>query len=63
MATPRQAGWPWDVALAFNPDKPLAKSEHIVATADSVILKRCSRWLNLVRLIAERRIPRPISSN
>lgn len=45
----RRAGWDWSVQLVQNPDHDLAESDQLVATADSAILDRCSRWFNLAR--------------
>jgi hypothetical protein len=50
-------GWPWQVELAPNVDSVLAVSPHVVATADSVILDRCQRWLNLASEVVTRRLP------
>ncbi len=50
-------GWPWTVELVADPDPLLAGASEIVVTADSAILDRCGRWLNLVRLVIEGRIP------
>ena len=44
-------GWDWQVELVFNPDKLLAESSEVIATADSAILDRCQRWVNLARLV------------
>jgi len=52
-----EAGWTWEVELPFNPDPLLAASTEIVATADSVVLDRCTRWFNLARLAIDRKIP------
>lgn len=41
-------GWAWKIELVQNPDPVLIATNAIVATADSVILDRCQRWLNLV---------------
>lgn len=49
-------GWPWRIELVPNPDKLLAESSEIVATADSVILDRCSSWYNLARTIVTRHV-------
>ena len=54
MAAQRQ--WPWTVDLVADPDPLLAESPEIVATADSVILDRCGRWLNLARQVVETRV-------
>ncbi|NLS97684.1 MAG: DUF434 domain-containing protein [Planctomycetaceae bacterium] len=50
-------GWPWTAELVADPDPLLAGATEIVATADSAILDRCGRWLNLVRLVIEGRVP------
>ncbi|HOW70827.1 MAG TPA: DUF434 domain-containing protein [Phycisphaerae bacterium] len=42
-------GWSWQVELVADPDAVLAASEALIATADSVVLDRCTRWFNLVR--------------
>lgn len=52
-----ELGQPWRVELVADPDPILAMSEAIVATADSVILDRCGRWLNLARMVVEAEVP------
>lgn len=47
----------WKVDLTNKTDQLLIDSTHVVATADSAILDRCSRWFNLCRSIVERSIP------
>jgi hypothetical protein len=49
--------WPWTVHLVPDPDRTLAGSERIVATADSGILQTCDRWFNLPRATLEQAIP------
>ena len=51
------AGWNMPVELAFNPDKVLWESEHVIATSDGVVLDRCRNWVNLAREIIAERIP------
>ena len=51
------AGWNWQVELVMNPDNVLAKSDAVVATADSAILDRCKRWANVAREVIARDIP------
>jgi hypothetical protein len=51
----REHGWPWEVELSANVDRHLCRAEEIVATADSAILDRCERWLNLARHVVEDR--------
>lgn len=50
-------GWNWQVDLAMNPDRVLAESREVVATADSVILDQCGRWFNLARFVIAHGIP------
>ena len=52
-----QHGWRWTVDLVPDPDPLLAEASSIVATADSVILDRCGRWLNLARQVVEAHVP------
>ena len=56
LETAAAHGWDWRVELVANPDAVLAESPEVVASADSVILDRCSRWLNLARLTVEARV-------
>ena len=49
-------GWLWRIELTPNPDTLLAESPEVVATADSVILDRCSSWYNLARIVIARRV-------
>jgi hypothetical protein len=48
---------PWRVELIHHTDRTLAESPHIVATADSAILDRCGRWINLARTLISREVP------
>lgn len=50
-------GWDWQVELVQNPDAVLAASQELVATADSMILDHCARWVNLAYGVISRRIP------
>lgn len=52
-----EAGWPWTVELAFNPDAVLGAASEIVASSDSVVLDRCSRWCNVAREIIAAAVP------
>ncbi|MCS7238889.1 MAG: DUF434 domain-containing protein [Thermoguttaceae bacterium] len=49
--------WDWEVELLNSPDPVLMDSPEIVATADSIVLDYCQRWLNLGRLVVERLVP------
>lgn len=48
--------WDWQVELVQNPDAVLAASLELVATADSVILDHCTRWVNLAYGVISQRI-------
>ena len=50
-------GWPWEVAVEFNPDREIVNSTRVAVTSDSNVLDGVARWLNLGRLIVERRVP------
>jgi hypothetical protein len=43
----QREGWDWSVDLVMNPDRVLAQTNEVVATADSYILDLCARWFNL----------------
>lgn len=43
--------WAWDVRIEFDVDGALKDSDHIVASADSVVLDHCGRWFNLARFV------------
>lgn len=55
--TASEAGWNWEVELVLNPDRVLAKTGEIVATADRMILKRCQRWFNFGWAVIQGNIP------
>ena len=46
----------WRIDLTDRTDQLLMRSPHVVATADSAILDRCQRWVNLTRHIIEESI-------
>ncbi len=52
-----QAGWNWRVELVYSPDAVLANATDVIATADSVILDKCTRWCNLARAVLEATAP------
>jgi hypothetical protein len=52
-----RTNWKWQVELEMNPDRVLAESKQVVATADSAILDRCERWANLTWEVISRGIP------
>jgi hypothetical protein len=55
LATARD--WSWGVELEFNPDALLSSCGGIVVSSDSVILDRCTTWLNAARHIVDAHIP------
>jgi len=52
-----ERGSDWQIELVFSPDPLLAQATEIIATADSAILDRCDRWVNLARLAIDSAIP------
>ncbi|HEX8354768.1 MAG TPA: DUF434 domain-containing protein [Pyrinomonadaceae bacterium] len=50
-------GWPWEVAVEFNPDREIVNSGRVAVTSDSNVLDGVARWLNLGRMIVERHVP------
>jgi hypothetical protein len=57
LASAREKDRPWRVDLEANPDHTLIDAGECVVSSDSVVLDGCGRWLNLARLIVDRRIP------
>ncbi len=51
-----ECGWTWTAELVPDPDPILGRIHHVVASADSQILDRADRWLNLARIIIDRQI-------
>jgi hypothetical protein len=51
-----QRGWPWEIELVPDPDAVLCQTDRIVATADSMILDGCTRWVSLAREVVNRRV-------
>ncbi|AQT68598.1 hypothetical protein STSP2_01766 [Anaerohalosphaera lusitana] len=49
-----QNGWRWEIELLYNPDNEMIESDVPVATSDSDVLDRCSKWINLARYIIDR---------
>ncbi len=48
----------WEVELVYNPDKVLAKSEHIIVSSDGWILDQVEWWLNLGAFLLENHLKR-----
>ncbi len=57
LETARNAGWRMAAELTFSPDHVLAHTDQVIATSDGIVLDRCQRWVNLVRLVIAERIP------
>lgn len=47
----------WTVELTERTDRRLIDSPHVVASADSAIIDRCARWVNLAREVVVRSVP------
>jgi hypothetical protein len=52
-----QHDWNWQIDLVPNPDAVLFVCSNIVASSDSQIVDRASRWFNLARESIERGVP------
>src|SRR5690606_1397351 len=50
----RARSWPWTAETASDVDARLAASDRLVVSADSAVLDRAGRWLNLARLVVVR---------
>jgi hypothetical protein len=57
LATAAERGWDWRVELDMSPDPVLIASPSVVASADSLILDGCARWLNLARHVVTASVP------
>jgi hypothetical protein len=45
------------VELVNNPDALLSEAHDLVATADSLILDHCDRWVNLAQAVVSAGVP------
>ena len=52
-----QRDWRWHTRLENDVDAAIGSSARVVASADSIVLDRCSRWFNLAREVIDRRVP------
>ena len=52
-----ESAWPWRVELLQNPDTELIATDIVIATSDSDILDKCTRWTNLTAQIIKNHIP------
>lgn len=50
-------GWPWTVALEFNPDRDIIASSHIALTSDSNVLDGARAWFNFNDHLVTRDLP------
>jgi hypothetical protein len=55
-AAAAERGWPWEVEVEFNPDRCIIDSDRVAVTSDSNVLDGVARWLNLGRMVVERRV-------
>ena len=61
--TPQQIAeenhWAWTTELHNNPDNALiAMNDHVVASADRIILQRCQSWWSLVNEVIDTHLDR-----
>ena len=52
-----QHGWRFDVQIVPDPDRLLIETDEMIATADSVVLDRGGRWLNLAAQVVRESVP------
>src|ERR1043166_137241 len=57
LETAASAGWKMEAELTSSPDHVLSHTDQVIATSDGIVLDRCQRWVNLVRLIIVEKIP------
>lgn len=50
-------GWPWEAVVQDNVDETMASTEAVVASADSAVLDRVERWMNLASDIVRSEVP------
>jgi hypothetical protein len=50
-------GFSWEAEVVNDPDRELAVTDAVVASADGQVLDGCARWFNLARDVVEARIP------
>lgn len=55
--TAAERGWPWTVELVASPDRTLAASPEVIASADGWILDQGGPWLNLAREVVDHAVP------
>lgn len=52
-----QYGWPWTIELHRNPDSALIDmTDHVIASADGIILQRCRTWWPLATEVIDMHI-------
>ena len=52
--------WPWEVRIVLDPDADLVAAQGdaiVIASADSVVMDGCIRWVNLAREVVTRCVP------
>jgi hypothetical protein len=56
-ATAALHAWPWHIQLVPSADPLLQRTPDIVATSDSAILDKASRWCDLASAVVQRLVP------
>jgi hypothetical protein len=52
-----QRAWNWQVELSDSPDRELAATTEVIATADGPLLDRSGAWFDLASEVLARRLP------
>ena len=52
-----KSNWKWEIDLVTSPDAVLIKGEKTVASSDSVVLDKCSKWVDLAGEVIKNQIP------
>jgi len=53
----QENNWPWEVELAFNPDKELVQLNKLTASSDAWILDRVDRSFNFMSYLVRNYVP------
>ena len=53
----QENNWPWEVELAFNPDKELVELNQLTASSDAWILDRVDRSFNFMGYLVRNYVP------
>lgn len=54
------AGYDWEVALVYNPDKAVAEHTGITISADGWVIDESTNWFNLTAYLLEKKLIIPV---